>query len=383
MIIRILILFLLLFLIIQPTIASEPIKIGLSLGLTGKYSEMSDMQMKGFKLWEKDVNDRGGILGRKVQVIVNDDKSNPQNAKELYERMVLEDKVDLVFGPYSSEITEEVLPVTEKYGYPLLTSGATANRLWQKGYRYVFGVFLPASKIAEGFLEMLVMNGLDNIAIVHADDSFSKDVADGTKRWAERFGLKVVLYEGFKKGTENLDEIAKKAKEFKAQVIIVCGHFDEAVNMRVSLKRIKWYPKAYFASVAPSMPAFYERLKSDAEYTFSHSHWEHYGGLLAPGCKEFFETFKKTYKKEPAHHAAQAYAAGQILEEAIKRAGSLDREKIREMLYSMDTMSIIGRYGVDRTGMQIKHFSLVIQWQKGKKEVVWPEEIRTGKPIFR
>ncbi len=381
--IKIVSLFLMIFLSITTAYATEPIKIGLSLGLTGKYSEMSDMQMKGFRLWEKDVNDRGGILGRKVEVIVNDDNSNPQNAKELYERMVLEDKVDLVFGPYSSEITEAILPVTEKHGYPLLTSGAAADRLWQKGYRYVFGVFLPASKITVTFLEMLVMNNMDDIAIVHADDPFSKDVAEGTKRWAERFGLRVVLYEGFKKGTVNLDEIARKAKESEAKILIVCGHFDEAVNMRLSLKRIRWYPRAYFATVAPPMPVFYERLKSDAEYTFSHSHWEHYGGLLIPGCQEFFEAFRKAYKKEPAHHAAQAYAAGQILEEAIKRAGSLDREKIREMLSSIDTMSIIGRYGVDRTGMQIKHFSLVTQWQNGKKEVVWPEELRTAKPIFR
>jgi branched-chain amino acid transport system substrate-binding protein len=365
------------------SLAEESIRIGLTLGLTGKYSEMSDMQMKGFRLWEKDVNNRGGMAGRKVQVIIHDDKSDPQTAKGLYEQLISNDKVDLVFGPYSSEITEAVLPVTEKYGYPLLTSGAAADRLWQKGHRYVFGVFLPAGKITLTFLEMLVMSGLDNIAIVHADDPFSRNVADGTKRWAERFGLKVELFEGFKKGTENLDELALKAKKIKAQVIIVCGHFDEAVNMRLSLKRIRWYPKAYFATVAPPMPAFYERLKSDAEYTFSHSHWEHNGGLLAPGCQEFYDAFKKEYKKEPAHHAAQAYAAGQILEEAIKRAGSLDREKIRDMLSSMDTMSIIGRYGVDRTGMQIKHFILVIQWQNGKKEVVWPEEIRTAKPIFR
>ncbi|MBI3377518.1 MAG: amino acid ABC transporter substrate-binding protein [Nitrospirae bacterium] len=375
---------LVLFFIAMPASAQEPlIKIGLSLGLTGKYSEMSDKQMKGFKLWGKEVNSRGGILGRKVQIIIRDDKSEPEKAKSIYEEVILNDKVDLVFGPYSSEITEAILPITEKYGYPVLTTGAAADRLWQKGYKYVFGVFTPASRYSVGFLELLIKNDLQDVAIVHADDSFSQDIANGTKKWAERFGLKVLLFEGFQKGTANLDELAKKAKASGAQVLIVCGHFDEAVNMRLSLKRIKWYPKAYFASVGPTMQAFYDKLQTGADYVFSTSMWEHHGGLIPPGCHEFYEAFIKAYKEEPSHHAAQTYAAGQILEAAIKKAGSLDREKIRVILSSMDAISIIGRYGVDRTGAQIKHFNLIIQWQNGAKKVVWPEDLKTADPIFK
>lgn len=343
---------LLLFFIALPASAQEPhIKIGVSLGLTGKYSEMSDMQMKGFRLWESDVNKRGGLFGKKVQIIIYNDKSDPQTAKSLYEHLILNDKVDLVFGPYSSEITEAILPVTEKYGYPLLASGASADRLWQKGYKYVFGVYSPASKYSVGFLDLLVKNDIQDVAIVHADDSFSKDIANGTKKWAERFGLKVVLFEGFKKGTENLDAVAKKAKASKAQALIVCGHFDESVNMRLSLKRIKWYPKAYFASVGPALPAFHDKLKSDVNYVFSASQWEHYGGGKTPGCKEFYDAYTHAYNETPSYHAATAYASGQILESAIKKAGSIDKKSIRDMLSSMDTMSIIGRYGVDRTGM--------------------------------
>ena len=375
--------FLLLFLTVLPTSAAESIRIGLTLGLTGKYSEMSDMQMKGFKLWEKEVNSRGGILGRKVEFIIHDDKSDPQTAKFLYEDLILSNKVDLVLGPYSSGITEAILPVTEKHGYPLLVSGASADSLWQKGYKYAFGIFSPASKYTLGFLELLIKNDLQDVAIIHADDLFSKDIASGTKKWAERFGLNVVLYEGFKKGAENLDDIAKKAKASKAQVLIVCGHFNESVNMRLSLKRINWYPKAYFASVGPAMSEFHGKLKSDANYVFSSSQWEHSGGGKTPGCNEFYNAYIQGYNEKPSYHAATAYAGGQILEAAIKKAGSLDREKIRVILSSMDAISIIGRYGVDKRGMQIKHFNLIIQWQNGKKKVVWPEDLKTADPIFR
>ena len=374
----------LLFFIALPASAQEPlITIGVSLGLTGKYSEMSDMQMKGFKLWESAVNSRGGILGRKIKLIIYDDKSDPQTAKSLYEHLILNDKVDLAFGPYSSEITEAVLPITEKHGYPLLISGASADSLWQKGYKYAFGIYTPASKYSVGFLELLVRNDLQDIAILHAGDSFSKDIANGTKKWAERFGLKVVLFEGFKKGTENLDAVAKKAKASKAKVLIVCGHFNESVKMRKSLKKINWQPKAYFASVGPAMPAFHTNLKSDANYVFSSSQWEHHEETTIPGCKEFYHAYIHAYNEIPSYHAATAYASGQILEAAIKNAGSIEGEQLRAVLLSLDTISVIGRYSVDKKGKQIKHFNVIVQWQNEEKKIVWPEGLKTADPIFR
>lgn len=370
-------------LLLTPAKASDPIKIGLTLGLTGKYSEMSNMQMKGFRLWEDDINSRGGILGRKVKLFIYDDRSEPLTARSLYEHLIIKDRVDLVFGPYSSEITEAVLPVTEKYGYPVLASGASSDRLWQKGYKYVFGVYTPASKYVVGFLEMIVMNGFKDIAIVHADDLFSKDIAGGAKKWASRFGLNVLLFEGFKKGTKKLDSIALKVKASNAQALIVCGHLDEAVNMKIAIKNTGWHPRAYYASVGPVMQVFHERLGANADEVFSSSQWEYSKKLKFPHSQGFYDSYIKAYGEEPSYHAATAYAAGQILEAALKRSGGVDRNRLRDILSAMDTMSIIGRYGVDRAGVQIRHFNLIIQWQKGKKEIVWPEEIRTAKPVFK
>ncbi len=365
----------------KPAEASEPIRIGLTLGLTGKYSEMSGMQMKGFRLWERDVNNKGGILGKNVQVIIYDDKSDSRIAKAFYEHLILRDKVDLVFGPYSSEITEAILPVTEKYGYPLLAPGASADWLWQKGYKHIFGVYMPASKYAVGFLELLVKRDLKNVSIAYADDSFSKAIAVGTKVWAERFGLNVVLYDEFKKGTKDLSHVAWKTKEAGADALIVCGHLEESIDMKISLKKIAWHPKVYYASVGPAMQAFYERLGANADGVFSSSQWEPYTRF--PNSRKITDSFLKNYKTMPSYHAAAAYATGQILESAVKKATSLDRDKIRDILSAMDTMTVVGRYGVDKTGLQIKHFNLIIQWQKGKKEIVWPEELKTAKPIFK
>jgi branched-chain amino acid transport system substrate-binding protein len=297
--------------------------------------------------------------------------------------MILKEKVDFVLGPYSSEITEAILPVAEKYGYPVLVSGASSDRLWQKGYRNAFGVFTAAGRYTIGFLEMLVIYDLNDIAILYADDSFSVDIAEGAKKWADRFGIKVVMFEGFKKKTADFDKLAAKAKSSKAQALILCGHFDESVNMRLSLKKIQWHPKAYFASVGPAMQAYHDKLKSDAAYTFSTSQWEHESNFNPPACCAFYEEFIKTYNKIPSYHAATAYAAGEVLEAAVKKAGSIDRDILRKRLFTLDILTIIGRYGVDMTGMQVKHLNLIIQWQNGKKEVVWPADLSTAKPVFK
>lgn len=370
-----------LFCLLSPVYAAEPVKICLSLGITGRYSEMSDMQMKGFRLWEHNVNKNGGLLGREAKVIIYNDKSDPLTAKSIYEDIILKEKCDFVFGPYSSQITDAVAPITEKYQYPLLTSGASADRLWQKGYRYIFGVYTTASRYTTGFLELITVSNLNNIAIVYADDIVSMDIAEGTIKWAERFGLKIVLKEGFKKGTRDLKYIAQKVRDSSADVLIVCGHLDESLDMKTSLKEIGWQPKVYYATAGPATQDYYNKLGINANYTFSSSHWEPYIGF--PGSREFTDSFIKQYNEMPSYHAATAYAAGQILETAIKKVKSLDREKIRNTLSTMDTITIIGRYGVNRTGMQIKHFNLIIQWQKGKKEIVWPEELRTAKPVFK
>lgn len=357
----------------------KPVKIGVSLGLTGKYAEMSDMTMKGLKLWQTDVNKKGGILGRKVNLIIYDDKSDSETAKSIYENLITKDNIDLVIAPYSSQLTEAILPIIEKYKYPTVTTSAS-DKLWENSNGYLFGIITPASRYAVGFLEMLVLHNFKDVAIIYADDAFSKSIANGTKEWAEKFGLQALLFSEFKKGRKDFTEILTKARSSNASALIVCGHFDEAVNVRLSLKKIRWYPKAYYASIGPALPAFHQKLGSEVNYVFSSANWEYNAKL--PGSKKFYADFIKAYGKEPAYQAVEGYSAGTVLEKAINKAGTLEKVKLRDILFTMDTLTIIGRYNVDKTGKQIKHFPLIIQWQKGKKEIVWPEDLSTAKPLF-
>lgn len=365
--------------------AVEPLKLGGTLGLTGKYGPNSEMVSLGLQLWAKETNEKGGILGRPVELIIHDDTSNPSVAKKLYEKLILEDKVDLVFGPYSSVITTEVATVTEKYGYSLLASGAASDELWQKGYTHLFGVYIPASRYAFGFLKLLLLNSFERVAIVSADDMFSSTVAEGARKWAERLGLKVVLFEQFKKGTKELDNLAERIRDSGAEAIVVGGHFNESVDVRRALKNIDWYPRAYFATLGPALQKYHDLLQDKAELTFTLSNWEE-KGVQFPGSQEFASHFKQAYGMKPSYQAAAGYASGQILETAITKIKSLDKQKLRDALASLETLTIMGRYGVDSTGQQIRHFALVTQWQNSVLEVVGPadmEAVKSVAPIFK
>ena len=363
-----------------PCMAEKPIKIGVSLGLTGRFAVMSDALNKGFKLWEQNVNNENGILGRPVRLIVKDDQSDPGRAVTIYQELIKKERVDFLFAPYSSLITAAVLPVAEKNDMPLLIAGAAADSLWEKGYRNAIGIYTSASKFALGFLELIVLNDLDRITVVYADDPFSVDLAQSAKKWAKRFGLNIVAFERFKKGTLNLEPLAVKAKENNSQVLMVCGHMNEAVNMSKALKKIGWRPKAFYASVGPALQGFYDRCGLDAESVFGTSLWEPRANY--PGAQKFNQQFIETYGETPGYHAGLAYAAGQVLKKAVGEAGSINKEKVRDALFHLDTMTIIGRFGVDKTGKQIRQQTFIIQWQNGRKELVWPNQIKTAKPVF-
>jgi branched-chain amino acid transport system substrate-binding protein len=360
----------------------QQVNIGISLSLSGDFASFGKMQKNGFELWQDIINAKGGLLGRMVNLRIIDDHSSGEEAKTNYANLIEKDHVDLVIGPYSSTISEAIMPVVEKHKYPTLLPGASADQIWEHGYRYAFGATPPASKYTVGFLELLVQYKYKRIAILNADDSFSVTLARDTKKWAKRLDLEIVYLNEFKKGTKDLLAFSQSIQKSNPDVVIVCGHLDESVNMRKALKENNWYPKAYYASVGPALNEFHDILGEDAELTFSSSYWEADVSDKYVFSKEFIQLFTERYKQQPSYHAANAYAACMIIEQAVERTKSLDREKLRQVFQTMNTLTLIGYYGVDKSGKQIRQFPMIIQWQKDKKQVVWPIEIQTVPPVF-
>jgi branched-chain amino acid transport system substrate-binding protein len=183
------------------------------------------------------------------------------------------------------------------------------------------------------------------------------------------------------KGTD-LADAAARARDSGAEALVVCGHYQEAVAMRRALHDLGWTPRAFYASVGPVLEDYHAQLGPLAQGVFSSTQWQYHEKLAFPGCQDFHQRFISHWGGPPSYHAATAYAAGQILATAVGKAGSLDRDRLRDVLAAMDTMTVIGRYGVDNTGMQVRHLALTIQWRDGHKEVAWPPELATREPLI-
>src|SRR5581483_3034389 len=147
--------------------SSAPIKVGASISTTGSNARTGLYQQEAYLLWEKQINARGGLLGRPVQMIIRDDQSDPSTGQKLYEQLITDDKVDLILGPYSSGVTQAVATVAEKYRYPMLAAGASASDLWSRGDRkYLFGVYSIAESYFTGVVEIAQKEGYRTIAVV-------------------------------------------------------------------------------------------------------------------------------------------------------------------------------------------------------------------------
>ena len=360
--------------------AQGPIRIGASLSLTGTYAEPASFQSGGYKLCERDLNAKGGLLGRKVEMVVYDDQSQPATGVRLYEKLITEDKVDAVMGPYSSAISEAVANVTEKYKKVMVAPLAATTSIFKKGRKYAFMVISPAEVYLEGLVDIAAKRNLKTIAIINEDTLFPKASAQGTEELARKAGLQVVFKEAYPKGNQDFSGLLIKLKAANPDVLAAATYFDDAVALARQMKELDVTPKMTAVTVGGDLPKFQELLKQTAEGIYGASQWE--GTLPYPGAKEFFDTYVKEFKQEPSYHSAAGYAGCMLYAEGVKKAGTLDADKVREALLALKTRTMFGDYQVDKDGFQVAHKMVLLQWQEGKRVVVWPDDLANGKPRF-
>ncbi|HEV8676490.1 MAG TPA: amino acid ABC transporter substrate-binding protein [Methylomirabilota bacterium] len=360
-----------------PSLAQGPIRIGASLSLTGTYAAPGQNHHRGYQLCVKQVNDKGGVLGRKIEFVLYDDQSQPATGVRLYEKLITQDKVDLVLGPYSSPISEAVANVNEKYKTPMVAPMASTTSIFKKGRKFIFMVQSPAEVYLEGLLDVAAKKGLKTVALINEDTLFPKATIQGTVELAKKKGLQVVFVEAYPKGNTDFSAILTKVGASKPDVLGAATYFDDAVAITRQMKELNVNPKMYGVTVGGDLPKFYELLGKNAEFVYGASQWE--PELPYPGSKEFVEAHRREFPgADLSYHTAGGYAGCQILVEAIRQAGSLDGEKIREAILKLDLNTVYGGFKVDPDGFQISHKMIMFQWQEGKKVIVWPDELATG-----
>ncbi len=363
-----------------PAAAQGPVRIGASLSVTGTYAKLGKNQHEGYQLCIKDLNARGGMLGRKAELVMYDDQSLPATAVRLYEKLITEDKVDAVMGPYSSPVSEAAANVTEKYKKVMVAPLAATTSIFKKGRKYIFMVISPAESYLEGLIDTAAKRGLKTIAVVNEDTLFSKAAASGAVELAKKKGMQVVYQEAYPKGNTDFSALLTKIKAVNPDVIAAGTYFDDAVALTRQMKELNVSPKMYGVTVGGDLPEFYDVLKQNAEYIYGATQWE--PTLPYPGNQEFFDAYRKDFGHEPSYHSAAGYAGCILYAEAVKRGGSLDADKVREQLLKLETKTMFGEYKVDPDGFQTAHKMVTFQWQGEKKVTVWPDDLAQAKPRF-
>jgi branched-chain amino acid transport system substrate-binding protein len=359
--------------------SEDPFLIGATMSETGAYNTQGQAAKNGYLLCQDQINEQGGLLGRNVEFLIYDDRSETETAILLYEQLITEDEVDLIMGPYGSTLTEAIAPVTEHYRMVQISPLAATTSIWEQGREYLFMVLPPAELFLAGLIEMAHERGLNRIGIIQQDQLFPRAAGNGAEALAMEKGMDVVFIETYPTGTTNFSDVLNLAKSEEVEVLAMAASpLDDFITVVRQMKEMDVNVQMFGTSGAVSR--FQGELGADAEHAYGLSAWE--PGLPYPGIDEFVSAYEEKYNMSPSFHAAGAYGSCMIFREAIERAGSLDQYAIRTILLNLETQTIFGNYAVDERGYQIANDGLFIQWQDGVKVIVWPDEVAEGEPRF-
>jgi branched-chain amino acid transport system substrate-binding protein len=382
-----------------PALAASKVVIGHPACLSGKYAKAGEQALGGVKACVDWVNNvHGGVkVGGKTYTIeykYYDCESKKEAVTSLIGRLITVDKVNVVFAPYSSGLTLRGAPVAEARQMLYMDHGGANNKIFQQGFRYVVQTIGPASRYHEGTLDMIhkIDPEAKKVALSYEDSEFARMVMEGADAHAKKLGFEVVFQRTYPKGVTDLTPLLSALKASKPDFVIGGGHFEDGQLFNRQMADLDLDVKALSLIAAATLPAFYEALGSMAEGVMGPSHWE-YGvkyseaeakkvGLpwIGPSQDEFVALFKKALAKEiiPDYHAAEAGAQVLAYTLAAEKANSFDSDKVRAALGEIEFMSFYGGWDIDETGLQVGHAMVDVQWQMGKRIIVWPLEAKTG-----
>ena len=298
----------------------------------------------------------------------------------LYVKLITEDQVDAVMGPYGSAMTDAAADVTEKHRKLMVAPAAGTTSLWEKGRRYLVMVVSPLEAATEGTIDLAARYGLKTIALINVETLTGKAVAKGALELAKKKGLEVVFHETYQPGATDFSAILNKVKAVKPDVIVANYVPAEVIAMTRQMRELDVNVKMYSATPGGGFLDYYKALGKTAEFVYAGSYWN--PSLAYPGNLEFVAAYQKEFNRAPSFVSASSYAGCNLFVDAARRAGSLDSDKLREELLKTKTKTLFGDFAVDERGFQIGHKAITIQWQDGKQAVVWPEEVAAGKPRF-
>ncbi len=372
-------------------IGKTTLTIGFSTSLTGSNADLGKYLRDGYQFWADTVNAKGGlkINGQpvKVQLKYYDDESNANTAANNVQKLISQDHVDFILGPYGSPANLTAVVVAEKNHYVFLDTEGAANDLFSKSYHYIVGIVPLATLYPVPALDLLAsQNPKPKLAVVWADDSFSKLVGAAMVDQAKAKGFDVVVQQQYPTGLTDFSPLITQMKSANTEVVFGAGHADEALNIVKEEQQLNFHPSATIQTVGPSTPAFVQSLGPAAEGQFGTATWTstitNFKDDLFGDSANYAKDFKKQFGYDADYHSPQASAGAEILGLAIQKAGSIDQDKVLAALHGLDVMTVGGPFKADATGANQGAQMLLGQIQNGNFVAVWPEKFASAKPKY-
>ena len=368
--------------------AGAPIKIGISLPITGSFSEPGTAAMKGYQIWAQMTNKSGGLLGRQVQLVIKDDQSDQNTIVNDYNGLINNDKVDLLLGTFSSLLNLPASAVAEKFHMVYVEPAGGSPKMFNRGFQYLFFA-QQATAPHQGDLFSKWVKSLGSkvtsAAYPEQDDPFAAPVAEGIRAKLEAAGIKTAYKTTYAPETTDFDTIASAIKSSGADIVVQGAVFDDGVGLIRSMKKVGYSPKALFQTSAPSEAAAFSSGigLANTEGIFYAVSWSPKAkGVRYPLNPQFLKAYQAKYGKSsiPAEDTADAFAAAQVLATAVKKVGKIDQDAIKDWLHTHKVQTILGPLSWDATGAPRQAF-LLAQWQKGKSVIVAPKVVAESKTI--
>ncbi|MCO8270245.1 amino acid ABC transporter substrate-binding protein [Actinoplanes sp. TRM 88003] len=368
--------------------ATGPIVVGISLPLTGDFSEPGKGVQEGYEAWAKITNDKGGLLGRQIELKILDDQSNADRVVADYEQLIGSDQVDLVVGPFSTRLVVPSARVAQEYGMLFVEPAGAAAEVFNQGFKNLFYA-APAvaddhyNHLAEYLLALPAGQKPTTVAYAAMDDPFAQGTAYGLKKKLEAGGVKTVVDEVYPPNTTDFGSIAAKIAAAKPDMVVGGSQYQDGVNLIVALQQLNYQPKLAAFSTAPTNPEFAKAIGNKTEGILSPTGYSQDAPYASN--KEFVEKFKAQFGQAPEEDQANGYTTGQVVGAAVEAAGCAEQgecqQKLIDWLHSNTVETVVGPLKWDATGKpQGAH--MIQQWVGDDIKIVLPADAKEADLVY-
>ncbi len=366
------------------------IRLGAALSETGKYSVEGRDARQGYDTWLTWVNDEyGGIrIGDeryRAEIVYYDDESDADTAGNLTQRLIDDDRVDFLLGPYSSGLTSGASAIAEANGVLMVEGTGAADILFERGFQNLFLVATIASDYTRSGIEALAARGARTAVIAHEDTAFATAVADGAARHLEANDIEVLAVETYPKDIQDVSAIMTKFRDLGPDLFVGGGHYNDAVLFVNSAKELDFAPDGMLITVGPSNPKLVHELGGDVEGVLGPTQWEPsmaYRGPYFGSAADYAAHYQSLWGEPPVYQAASTTAAALALQLAIEAAGSTDTDAVRAALRELSADTFYGPISFDERGVNTSKPMGMIQVIDGDIVVVAPDDAASAQLLY-